>query len=111
MPTPKEDFLTRIINIYCANMTTACKKEYYKACYEALIGDIDYRKLWQEFLCEFDTKTIGNAPSPQWLYRESRNCLIPKEQPKEELPEGVPCPPEIKAKLKAFFKRDNPLSI
>lgn len=103
MQTPKEDFLTRIINIYGSNMTAAAKKDYYKACDEVLKGDIDYRKLWQEFLYEFDTKTIGSAPSPQWLYKASINCLIKKEKPKEELPPGVPCPPEIRAKLKALF--------
>lgn len=110
MPTPKEDFLTRIINIYGGNMTNACKKEYYRACYEVLKGDIDYRKLWQEFLYEFDTKTIGSAPSPQWLYRASLNCIVKQEKPQEELPPGVPCPENIRKQLKAFFGTDNPMS-
>lgn len=110
MQTPKEDFLSRIINIYGSNMTVATKKEYYKACFEVLKGDIDYRRLWQEFLYEFDTKTIGSAPSPQWLYKASLNCLVKKEQPKEELPPGEPCPEHIRQQLKAFFGKDNPLS-
>lgn len=108
--SPKEDFLTRIINIYGGNMTAITKKEYYKACDEVLQGDINYKSLWYEFLYEFDTKTIGNAPSPQWLYKASRNCLVKAEKTKEELPPGVPCPPEIRAKLKAFFGQDNPLN-
>ena len=110
MQTPKEDFLSKIINIYCGNMTNSARKEYYKACFEVLQGDINYRKLWQEFLYEFDTKTIGNAPSPQWLYKASLNCIVKPEKPKEELPPGVPCPPEIRQQLKAFFGKENPLS-
>ena len=91
-------------------MTAIAKKEYYKACDEVLKGDIDYRKLWQEFLYDFDTKTIGTAPSPQWLYKVSLNCVIKKEKPIIDSPPGVPCPDAIRQQLKAFFGKENPLS-
>ena len=101
----KKDFLSRIITLYGHFLDDEARKIWVMSCNDVLREDVNYDTLWLYFCTEYKTRTVNDIPSCQWLYQSSLNCLIKKEKPKEELPEGVPCPPEIKAKLKALFAK------
>ena len=102
--TDKKEFLARIINLYGRFLDEKSQKVWIMSCNDVLADNVDYDRLWFYFIREFDTKTINNIPSCQWLYQASKNFLPPSPEP-EKLPEGVPCPPEIRAKIKAIFER------
>lgn len=112
MQTKKIEFINYLSTVYGGFLDDKKRKLWIKDCIEVLEDEIDYLKFRIHFLHEFDTKTLNNIPSPQWLYKESRQFLPNRrsaiEQTEKMIAEqkqlkGVPCPEYIRLKMKALF--------
>lgn len=112
----KSEFITYLITLYGGFMDDKKQDLWIKDCSDVLEDYIDFTKFRFHFLHEFDSRTINNIPSPQWLYRESRQFAKEKissiektqqylEKRKMEKELAIPCPPEIKAKIEALKEK------
>jgi len=112
----KAEFINYLLALYGKFLDPKQKQLWTKDAFDVLEDNIDYTKFRLYFLHEFESKTISNIPSPQWLYRESRQFIKQKqnykilEQIKSE-PPGIPCPPEIKARINNILSNRKQFSL
>ena len=103
----KKEFLSRIIDLYGRFLDDGARKIWVISCNDVLSENINYNGLWWYFCREFQTKTVNDIPSCQWLYQASRQFL-PEPPAPQEKPEREPPPEEwykTKQKLEQIVGR------
>ena len=67
----KQEFMTKLVTMYPSQFAGSTADEWVKIYEEKITGNIDYDRLWNILITEYEHKT---TPAPKWLVDRLPRC-------------------------------------